>query len=215
MKSRHAAALALVGWYLMVPHSSLAAGASPKLSAYTNDRFGISLQYPSDYRVLKSNEIPKYWSNDGPIDTNFVQPGGMMLVALVPPLGLVDSAEANVLLILSVNSRITAKECIKFDSPPPDETTSHSEKIGVMEFAQTDDMQGGMCHDVFYKYYHVFRNQACYEVQMGVFASPCLQDKNNDVFGYIKYKFETLKAILATLTIRPDPSRSVASDSAN
>lgn len=201
MKLRHAAALAFLGWYVIAPYSSLAAGASPKLSTYTNDRFGISLQFPSDYRVLKGNEIPKQWSNEGPIDTNFVQPGGKMLAALVPPGGLDSDTEPFALLILSVNSRIKAKECAKFDSPSPDQWTS--EKVGAIEFAQSDDMQGGMCHDVFYKYYHVFRNQACYEIQMGVFGSPCLQDKDNDVFGYIENEFKDLKAILATLTIRP------------
>jgi hypothetical protein len=36
-----------------------------------------------------------------------------------------------------------------------------------------------------------------------VFASPCLQDKNNDVFGFINAAFKDLKAILATLAIRP------------
>jgi hypothetical protein len=205
MKTGLLIAVALVGCGLIAPDStSLATGTNPKLSSYTNDRFGISLQYPSDYRVLKSNEIPKLWSNEGPIDTNFIQPGAMMLAALVPPGGLDSYGEANVLLILSVNSKVTPKECTKFDSPPPDQWTSHrSEKVGAMEFAQSDDMQGGMCHDVYYKYYHIFRNQTCYEIEMGVFGSPCLQDKDHDVFGSIKNEFKELKGILATVTIRP------------
>jgi hypothetical protein len=201
------AALALVGCGLIALDSvSLAAGHNPKLATYTNDRSGISLQYPSDYRALKSNEIPKFWSNEGPIDTNFIQPGAVMLVALVPPGGLTPGGSADELLILSVNPKITAKECARFDSPPPDKwmpRRPRSEKVGSMEFFQSDDFQGGMCHDVDYKYYHVFRNQACYEIEMGVFVSPCVQDKDHDVFGYTKNEFKKLKEILATLTIRP------------
>ncbi len=130
----------------------------------------------------------------------------MMLAALVPPGGLDPAGAADELLILSVNPKIAAKGCAKFDSPPPDKWMPHrprSEKVGAMEFFQSDDSRGGMCHDVDYKYYHIFRNQACYEIEMGVFISPCVQDKDHDVFGYTKNEFKKLKAILSTLTIRP------------
>ena len=191
------------------PDLSQAASANSKLSTYTNDALGISLRYSTkEYGVLKGKEIPKEWVNREPIETKFAQPGGVMIAALVPAGGLGNDGPDE-LLILSINSKVTAAECDKFSSD--DEWTAHrKERVGAMEFAQADGGEGGMCKDIFLKNYHIFRNQACYEIEMGVFASPCLQDKDNDVFGSIKSEFRDLKAILATLAIRPttvDPIR--------
>jgi hypothetical protein len=155
MKLQHAVMPVLLGWYLMVlltlvvaPDSSLAASANPNLSTYTNDALGISLRYPSkEYGVLKGDEIPEEWVNTEPIDTKFAQPGGVMIAALAP-LDRLEKDGPDELLILSINSKVSAAECNKFISD--DEWTVHrKERVGATEYAQADGGEGGMCKDIF------------------------------------------------------------------
>jgi hypothetical protein len=186
------------------PGPSFAAAAKAKLSTYTNEQFGISIRYPGNYSVLEGNQIPKQWSNEVPIETGFVGHGGITIAALVPP-GEIDHENdnrADELLLLSVNSKLTSADCYKFTSDDPDIPPLPKKRIGTMEFARSDDMQGGMCHDIYLKNFHIFRNRVCYEIQMGVYGSPCIQSKENDVEGGIENEFRELKKSLATLTIR-------------
>ena len=67
MKPRHTAALALVGWCLMTPNSSLAATAKPKLLTYTNKAYGVSFQYPSDWTLTEGDQVKLSWGYLGPV----------------------------------------------------------------------------------------------------------------------------------------------------
>ena len=57
MKPRHAAALALLGWYLTASPLVANGADSPKskLSTYTNQTHGFSFQYPSDW-IFKARQ---------------------------------------------------------------------------------------------------------------------------------------------------------------
>jgi hypothetical protein len=90
MNLRHAAALAPVGWYLMLtlafaiaPAPSLAASAKSKLSTYTNKTYGVSFQYPSDWTLKEGDEAKLNWGYLGEVEVHL--PQGVTIAAVQMP----------------------------------------------------------------------------------------------------------------------------------
>jgi len=66
-------------------------------------------------------------------------------------------------------------------------------KVGENQFTAAIQNNGGLSHQTFAQYYHVFRNRACYEFELGVVGSVDMTEDEKDE------KFRVLKAILATV----------------
>jgi hypothetical protein len=205
---RHTAAAALLGWYLVlvafvvVPVSSLAASSKSKLSTYTNQTYGFSFRYPSDWALKEGDPVKLSWGYLGPVEN--VLPHGTTVAAVVVPLKP-DTGDnfAPQFLSVSVDTTLTAHECDRFVPAhkvwaEPDPLASHPiVKIGAIRFAKAEDSSAGLGHDRSAQYYHVFKNQTCYEFELGIVAS---LDPTEGVYDE---ELRELKAILATVTIRP------------
>ena len=66
-------------------------------------------------------------------------------------------------------------------------------KVGENQFTEAIQNNRGLGHQTFAQYYHVFRNRACYEFELGVVGSVDMTEDEKDE------KFRVLKAILATV----------------
>ena len=204
MKPRHAAALALVAWYLMAPCSTRAASAKSKLSSYTNKAYGFSFRYPSDWTLKEGEPVELSWGYLGQVENSM--PHGTMVAAVVAPSQPDDGDNfAPYFLSVSIDSGLTAEACGRFapNGPyevPPQPGTPPIVKVGSIQFVQARDEDGGLGHQRYARYYRVFRNRACYEFETG-FVAP--EGFNTDDEHSEDVEFEVISPILATVTIRP------------
>jgi hypothetical protein len=200
VKPRNAAALAFLICCLIVANSSLIASAKSTVSTYTNQTYGFSFRYPSDWSLKEGNPVKLSWGYLGPVDN--VLPHGTTVAAVVVPFAP-DNGDnlAPEFLSVSVDSTLTANECIRFVPAHkrwarPDPLASHpARKIGAIEFTEAEDESVGLGHDRSAQYYHVFKNRVCYEFELGLVEN---SDMTED-----EAELRQLKAILATVTIRP------------
>jgi hypothetical protein len=194
VKPRHAAALALVGWYLIAPVFGLAANAKPKLSTYTNDAYGISFRYRSDL-ALKPGDSELSWGYLGAVEN--AMPHGTMLAAVVLPYQPDIPGNYPLFLRVSVDTILSEKDC--------DDPTGKRVKVGAIQFNKTEDGDMGMCHQRFANYYRVLKNQACYEFEIGE-VTHCEMTKDEEHMHSAGLK--ELRRVLATVTIRPTKLKS-------
>jgi len=205
MNLRHAATLALVGWYLMVPDSSLAATTKLKLLTYTNKAYGFSFRYRRDWIVKEGDQVNLNWGYLGLVGNSL--PHGVTVMALELPFGPSPSDQSftqngivEKFLKVTVDTGLTAVECNRsaFHGLEELQPTGNfpTVKVGAVQFTEAEEYNAGLGHEAFARYYHVFQNRTCYEFQLGLnqnFGSP---DEIEDGFA-------ELKDILATVTIRP------------
>jgi hypothetical protein len=203
MKFRHAAALALVGWILMLPASGVAASSKSKLSTYSNKAYGVSFQYPSDWSLREGDQVKLSWGYSGPVEDWL--PHGVKVVAVETPSDLYRGTDfGGAFLKVSVDTTLTLLECHRSafrdwkEVKPGEHPTVW---VGENQFSEADEDDAGMGHQRTADYYHIFRNQTCYEFELGLSTNGYGDVENlkrvngGDVFG-------KLTAILATVTIR-------------
>ena len=203
MNVRRVAALALVGWGLLTPNSSLGAGAKSKLLTYTNKAYGVSFQYPSDWTLTEGDQVKLSWGYLGPVDDWL--PHGVKVAAVEMPSDSYRGTDfGGAFLKVSVDSTISLLECHRsafrdWKEVKPQEYPTVW--VGENQFSEEDEDDAGMSHQRTAEYYHIFRNQACYEFEFGLSTNGYGAVENlkrvngGDVFG-------KLRAVLATVTIR-------------
>jgi hypothetical protein len=190
MKPRHAAALALVGWYLVMPIPCMAESANPsKFSTYRNEAYGLSFRYSNDL-VLKEGESKLSWGYLGPVESDL--PHGVMVAAVVVPYVPDIPGHYALFLKVSVDTSSRKHDC--------DDSTATRVKIGSNQFSETEDADLGLCHQRSAEYYRLFRSQACYEFEIGEITH-C--DMTEDEEHKYSEALKELKKVLATVRIHP------------
>jgi hypothetical protein len=178
---------------------------------YTNPAYGVSFRYPRTY-ALKTGEEPHLdLSGLGPVETGFVQPGGVTVAAVEMPRNSYPGSEfSSAFFSVSVNPSLTAEECAQFsfatpDSPDGPLTTANKVKVGAIEFDQLEDAM--KLFDT--KYYHVFENGACYEFSLGLGITDDAAEAGVANINFDNV-FDRLERILATVKIEPGVAPEVA-----
>lgn len=201
MKPSHAAALALVGWSLMLPISGLTGSRPIKYSTYTNERYGISFRYPSDWS-LKEGSVELDWGYVGHADNAL--PHGVTVATVELPSGQGDIVLCFVQV--RVDRHATGRECYQssfldegegFYSPQTPAIRARrypTVKIGAIQFTEAQESNAGLGHVVVSRYYHTFENGICYEFQLGRNMPPPSPDGIEDAFA-------PMKDILGSVTI--------------
>jgi hypothetical protein len=211
-------------------HSRIVHKAPPTL-AYADKTSGVSFQYPRNY-ALKTGDAARELVSSGPIPMDFVQPGGIALAAVsLPDSSYPNSALASAFFNVSVNRTLTADQCGEFSVPQPNpalpadptvQTTAQLATppiskppigkltIGDMELLSSETTAGGETTnrpgEQAAKYYHVFRNGACYEFALKVATteSNSLPTPESTIKPVNRDEvFKRLEKILATAKISP------------
>jgi hypothetical protein len=179
-------------------------------ATFTDPINGISFRYPKTY-VLKTGSEPSLdVSGMGPLQMNFVQPGGSTVAAIELPRNSYPGTDFNsAFFSVSVNPELTEAECGQFAFPltlhPENEPGSPSKaKIGGHEFSMTEEfgasdkaVAGEKQPTV--KYYHRFENGNCYEFALGVSVTA---QNGDDVKPVNNAKvFSKLEQIMATVKV--------------
>ncbi len=185
-----------------------------KLSAstYTNPTYGVSFRYPKYDSLREGDAANLELDGLGPIEMNFIQPGGTTISAVELPRKLYAGTDFDAAFFnVSMNPKLTPAECEQFAFPETgdaetDPVTISKTKVGATEFnsvegfAQTENTQADV------KYYHVFQNGNCYEFALGLETTvPATPDKLGPTLKTVNPNevFRQLNWILSTTKIQP------------
>jgi hypothetical protein len=178
-------------------------------STYSNPTYGVSFRYPKYDNLKEGDDANLELDGLGPVEMNFVQPGGTTITAVELPSRLYggtnfDTAFFNV----SVNPRMTAEDCEQFAFPETADTkadpvTISKTRIGPTEFHAVEAFAETESNEADVKFYHVFQNGSCYEFTLGLeTASESSSDEpkpgvklvdGNEVFRQLNWMLSTVK----------------------
>jgi len=187
-----------------------------KLSAstYTNPTYGVSFRYPKYGTLKEGDKANLELEGLGPVEMNFVQPGGTTISAVELPRKLYAGTDFNAAFFnVSVNSKLTAAECEQFafpetSNPAIDAVVTSKTKVGTTEFHAVEGFAGEENNQADLKYYHVFQNGSCYEFAMGLETAVASTTNEVEVKPVSKpvdpnEVFRKLNWILSTVKIQP------------
>lgn len=180
-----------------------------KVSAYTNPAYGVSFRYPKYYNLKQGDEANLQWDGLGPVEMNFVQPGGSTLTAVeLPPSMYAGTDFTSAFFNVSVNPKLTSEQCEQFAWPEtggPNEEPLIPEKtkVGVTEFDEIQATAAAQMKRADAKYYHIFQNGMCYEFALGV-ETTASDDAADGIKAVDRDQvFRKLNWILSTVNIQP------------
>jgi hypothetical protein len=186
------------------------------MATYVVPAYGVSFRYPKNY-ILKTSDEPQLdVSGLGPMQTNFVEPGGVTVAAIELPRSSYPGTDfTSGFFSVSVNSELSASACEQFAFPksehPENRPDSSSKvKIGGTEFVMVEDVGDSAKNQPHRKYFHHFENGNCYEFSIG------LGTVDSTVAGLKPVNrslvFGRLEQILATVKLQPGVIPEVAKD---
>lgn len=186
----------------------------PTTATYVNGDYGVSLTYPRKYSLQPADKL-----KEAPLQTGFLKPGATEIASLDMPDGLYpDSDFSSALLNVSVYQGLSKEECGQFastsdgtvdgktaatkpTSQPADESLKPTAvKLGANQFTELEQMNGSGDRQSDLKYFHLFKNSACYEFALDVETS---RKADEDLAQVDRSKiFKQLEKILTTARIK-------------
>ena len=175
----------------------------PANATYVNATYGVSFSYPRRYSLQAGDK-----KLSTPVPASFLKPGAIQVATVDMPDDLYpDTDFSSALLNVSVNPSLTADECGQFvpNSKDAEAAKPANAKLGANEFAEVEQMNGEQMNgrtnsqsDL--KYFHLFKNGACYEFALDVETS---RKPDVDLAQADRGKiFQQLEKILATARIK-------------
>jgi hypothetical protein len=180
-------------------------------SSYSNPTYGVSFRYPKRDSLKEGDDANLEWDGLGPVEMNFVQPGGTTVSAVELPRKLYSGTDFNSAFFnVSVNSKLTADQCAQFAFPvasDADPITPSKTKVGATEFNVMEGFAGEDTKQADVKYYHVFENGSCYEFALGLETALPGDANSDDAASLVKpvdhnEVFRSLNWILSTVKIQ-------------
>jgi len=179
-------------------------------STYNNTEYGLSFRYPKSYQLIQPEDAGIDWTQVGPAEMNFTQPGGVPLAAVeLPQKSYPGSDFSSAFFSVSVNPKVAAADCGQFAVPRTDasKATKHGGssvsteparvKLGTSEFTEVKNSGGEPPRSSDARYYHVFQGNACYEFAMGLETTSSKKTDNpvnrNEVFRKLNWMLSTVK----------------------
>jgi len=144
----------------------------PANATYVNGTYGLSFSYPRKYSLQTGDN-----ASPAPVQANFVKPGAVEIAAVdVPDNSYPDTDFSSALMNVSVKEGMSAEECAQFVPYSPDSKDTEAAKpttvkLGSNEFTELEQMSGKGNHQSDLKYFHLFKNGACYEFALDVETS--------------------------------------------
>jgi hypothetical protein len=182
----------------------------PTTATYVNGNYGVALTYPRKYNLQSADK-----QKEAPIQTSFAKPGAVEIAFLDMPDGLYpDTDFSSALLNVSVHQGLNEDECGQFATPTDAAVTAKTAetdqsidsskpatiKLGANQFTEIEQMSGSGDHQSDLKYFHLFKNGACYEFALDVETS---RKTDEDLAQVDRSKiFKQVEKILTTARIK-------------
>lgn len=131
---------------------------------YVNTTYGLSFSYPRKYSLQSGGK-------DTPVQAGFLKPGAVQIATVdMPDSSYPDTDFAGAVLNVSLHPAMSAEECGQF-AGSTENAKSAAVKLGLNEFTTLEQMSGEMARQSDLKYFHLFKNAACYEFALDVETS--------------------------------------------
>jgi hypothetical protein len=170
----------------------------PANATYVNGTYGVSFSYPVKYSLQAGDK-----KSSAPVQANFLKPGAVQVAAVdMPDYSYPDTDFSAGLLNVSVNTSMTAEECGQFvpSSKDAEAVQPTTVKLGSNQFAEFEQMTGETTAQSDLKYFHLFKNGACYEFALDVETS---RKTDQELAQVDRGKvFQQLEKILTTAKIK-------------
>lgn len=183
----------------------------PTTATYVNGNYGVSLTYPRKYSLQSGNKL-----KDAPVQTGFSKSGAVEIASLDMPDGLYPETDlSSALLNISVHQGLSEEECGEFAAQSndtakqvegdssvkaADSSKPSAIKLGTNQFTEIEQMSGSGDRQSDLKYFHLFKNGACYEFALDVETS---RKADEDLAQVDRSKiFKQLEKILTTARIK-------------
>jgi hypothetical protein len=170
----------------------------PANATYVNGTYGVSFSYPRKFSLQSGENVAK-----APVQANFSKPGAVQIATVDMPGDTFPETDFSAALVnVSVNPGITEQECAQFAplSKEAGEVKPSTLKLGANEFTEFEQInrEGDRKSDL--KYFHLFKNGACYEFAIDVETAT---SADSDLAQVDRGKiFQQLEKILATTRIK-------------
>ena len=141
----------------------------PSNATYVSGTYGVSFSYPRKYNLEAGNG-----KSSAPVPAGFVKPGAVEIASVDMPDSLFSDTDFSAgLMNVSLNPGVTSEECAQFvaSSADPKDAKPETVKIGSNEFTVLEQMSGELNRQTDIKYFHFFKNGACYEFALDVETS--------------------------------------------
>jgi hypothetical protein len=183
----------------------------PTTATYVNGNYGVALTYPRKYSLQSADK-----QKEAPVQTSFAKPGAVEIASLDMPDGLYpDTDFSSALLNVSVHQGLNEEECGQFAQQSNDAAKSTEAdplsksadslkpsaiKLGANQFTEVEQMSASEGKQSDLKYFHLFKNGACYEFALDVETS---RKTDEDLAQVDRSKiFKQLEKILTTARIK-------------
>jgi hypothetical protein len=170
----------------------------PANATYVNGTYGVSFSYPRKYSLQSGDK-----RSSAPVQSNFLKSGAVEIASVdMPNDSYPETDFSSALLNVSVNPGMTAEECGQFAARPKDSeaTKPTTVKLGTNEFSELEQMSGETTRQSDLKYFHLFKNGACYEFALDVETS---RKADEELAQTDRGKiFQQLEKILTTARIK-------------
>ena len=141
----------------------------PANATYVNGTYGVSFSYPRKYSLQSGDK-----NSSAPVQANFLKPGAVQIASVdMPDSSYPNTDFSSALLNVSVNQGVTSEECGQFvpDSKNAETAKPTTVRLGMNEFTELERMNGEGNSQSDLKYFHLFKNGACYEFALAVETS--------------------------------------------
>lgn len=178
--------------------------------SYVNREYGVSFSFSRQYSLKSGDEAQLSWGDLGPFQMDFVHPGGVTFSGVELPGNSYPGTDFKSAFVnVSVNPGMTSEACTQFALPEPNGGVDPSSteniakvKVGAIEFSEVENSTAAMMKQTDAKYYHAFRNGACYEFALGLGTEG---DGNMEGITPVDREevFGKLEKVLATVKLPP------------
>lgn len=185
------------------------------MANYSDPTYGISFRYPKNY-ILQTSETSKEDVAQGPMQTDFVEPGGIMVAAIeLPKTAYPGTDFTSGFFRVNLNSTLSQGQCEQFALPKSKPVNNEQSmpvkvKLGGNEYAMVEDAGDSTKDEPHVKYFHRYENGNCYEFGMG------LGTTDESVAGLKPVNrslvFGRLEQILASVKVKPPVAPEIATD---
>jgi hypothetical protein len=166
-------------------------------ATYVNTTYGVSFSYPRKYSLQSGDKLAA-----APLPISFLKSGAVQVAAVDMPDDLYPETDfSSALLNVSVDQNMTSDECMQFVPASKDagEVKPTIAKLGANEYSVFEQINGEGDKKSDLKYFHLFKNNACYEFALAVDTNQKPEDMAQVDRGKV---FHQLEKILTTARIK-------------
>jgi len=186
------------------------------MATYTEPSYGVSFRYPKSYILKTDEEQELQLAELGPVQTDFIQPGGVTVAAIEMPRSSYPGTDfTSAFFRVTVNSSLSKDQCQQFAVTKSEHAENElgvpaQVKLGGTDFTMVENFGDSAKKEPRMKYFHHFENGNCYEFGMG------LGTVDDNVAGLKPVNrslvFGKLEQILASVKLQPVSASQVAKE---